>query len=148
MDIFRHFKRPKAALPSDWQERVTPDFVSTLQDNEIFVFGCRNSGRHWDGASAFALKHFGAVFGQREGAQGQSYAIPTIGGTIGLKAIRESVMRFTEYAVDHPELCFLVTAIGCGGGGWHPSQIAPMFRKVALLPNVWLPQDFWDFLYA
>lgn len=38
MDIFRHFKRPKAALPSDWQERITPDFVSTLQDNEIFVF--------------------------------------------------------------------------------------------------------------
>ena len=52
-------------MPSDWQERITPDFVSTLQDNEIFVFGCRNSGRHWDGASAFALKHFGAVFGQR-----------------------------------------------------------------------------------
>ena len=39
MDIFRHFKRSKAALPSDWQERITPDFVSTLQDNEIFVFG-------------------------------------------------------------------------------------------------------------
>lgn len=115
MDIFRHLKRPKAALPSDWQERITPDFVSTLQDNEIFVFGCRNSGRHWDGASAFALKHFGAVFGQREGAQGQSYAIPTIGGTIGLQAIGKSVMRFTKYAAAHPDLRFLVTAIGCGG---------------------------------
>ena len=111
MDIFRHLKRPKAALPSDWQEHITSDFVSTLRDNEIFVFGCRNSCRHFYGASAFALKHFGTVFGQREGAQGQSYAIPTIGGTIGLKAIEESVMRFTEYAA-HPEMRFLVTAIG------------------------------------
>ena len=148
MELLGHFRKHKAALPADWRERITPDFVSTLHDNEIFVFGCRNPGRHFDGASAFALEHFGAVFGQREGAQGQSYAIPTIGGTIGLKAIRESVMRFTEYAAAHPELRFLVTAIGCGGGGWYPSQIAPMFRKAALLPNVWLPQDFWDFLYA
>ena len=140
MDIFRHFKRPKAALPSDWQERITPDFVSTLQDNEIFVFGCRNSGRHFDGASAFALKHFGAIFGQREGAQGQSYAIPTIGGIIGLKAIGESVMRFTEYAAAHPELRLLVTAIGCGGVGWHSSCIlytspSPRDRTRSRMPS-------------
>ncbi len=57
-------------------------------------------------------------------------------------------MMFTEHAAAHPKLRFLVTAIGYGRGGWHPSQIASMFRKAALLPNVWLPQDFWDFLYA
>ena len=117
MDIFRHFKRSKAALPSDWQERITPGFcLNPSGQRNLRVRMPYNSGRHWDGASAFALKHFGAVFGQREGAQGQSYAIPTIGGTIGLKAIGESVMRFTEYAAAHPELRFLVTAIGCGGG--------------------------------
>ena len=52
--------------------RITPEWVETLAENEIFVFGCRNSGRHFDGASNFALKHFGAVMGQREGRQGQS----------------------------------------------------------------------------
>ena len=42
--------------------------------------------------------------GQREGRQGQSYAIPTIGGVIGLKEIRESVKTFTQYATEHPDL--------------------------------------------
>ena len=69
--------------------RITPDWIEMLAENEIFVFGCRNSGRHFDGASNFALNHFGAVMGQREGRQGQSYAIPTIGGTIGLNEIRK-----------------------------------------------------------
>ena len=45
-----------------------------IQEDEIFVFGCRNSGRHFDGASCFALEHFGAIMGQREGRQGRSYA--------------------------------------------------------------------------
>lgn len=124
--------------------RVTPDFVTSLGKNDIFVFGCRNSGRHFDGASSYALKHFGAVMGQREGIQGQSYAIPTIGRTIGLTDIRESVNRFTEYAAAHPELNFLVTPIGCGGGGWSPRKIAPLFSKVSKLRNVSLPEEFWD----
>ena len=119
-----------------------PAWIDALEENEIFVFGCRNSGRHWDGASAFALEHFGAVMGQREGRQGQSYAIPTIGGVIGLKEIRESVKTFTQYATEHPDLHFLVTPIGCGGGGWRPSEIAPMFREASKLSNVSLPQEF------
>ena len=49
--------------------RITPEWIETLAENEIFVFGCRNSGRHFDGASNFALEHFGAVMGQREGMQ-------------------------------------------------------------------------------
>lgn len=124
----------------------TPEWIETLKENEIFVFGCRNSGRHLDGASNFALKHFGAVMGQREGRQGQSYAIPTIGGVIGLKEIRQSVNTFTQYAAVHPELHFLVTPIGCGGGCRRPSEIAPMFRDAAKLPNVSLPKEFWDIL--
>ena len=123
--------------------RITPEWVTTLKDNEIFVFGCRNSGRHFDGASNFALNHFGAVMGQREGRQGQSYAIPTIGGTIGLNEIRKSVNTFTKYAIEHPELHFLVTPVGCGGGCCKVWEIAPMFRKASKLPNVSLPRSFW-----
>ncbi len=123
--------------------RITPDFIYSLNSNEIFVFGCRNSGRHFDGASAYAMEHFGAVMGQREGIQGQSYAIPTIGGTIGLADIRESVNRFTEYAAANPGLYFLVTPIGCGGGGWSPRKIAPLFSEASKLWNVSLPMAFW-----
>lgn len=145
----RLISRYKSYMKSDEESivrNVTPEWIDTLRGNEIFVFGCRNSGRHWDGASAFALKHFGAITGQREGRQGQSYAIPTIGGVIGLKEIRKSVATFTQYAAEHPELHFLVTPIGCGGGCRSPREIAPMFREAAKLSNVSLPQEFWDIL--
>ena len=141
-----HMNGDKTALPESAVQNITPKWIVSLKENEIFVFGCRNSGRHWDGASAFALKHFGAIMGQREGRQGQSYAIPTIGGVIGLKEIRKSVATFTQYAAEHPELYFLVTPIGCGGGCRSPRAIAPMFREAAKLPNVSLPQEFWDIL--
>lgn len=125
------------------EHRVTPEWIDSLNENEIFVFGCCNSGRHFYGASNFALKYFGAVMGQREGRQGQSYAIPTIGGTIELSDIRKSVNTFTEYAVKHPELHFLVTPVGCGDGCCKVWEIAPMFRKASKLSNVSLPKDFW-----
>ena len=125
---------------------VTPDWIDSLKENEIFVFGCRNSGRHFDGASNFALEHLGAIMGQREGRQGQSYAIPTIGGVIGLKEIRQSVKTFTEYAKEHPELHFLVTPIGCGGGFRRPSEIAPMFKESSELENISLPKEFCEIL--
>lgn len=130
--------------PNDVERNVTPKWIDSLKENEIFVFGCRNSGRHFDGASCFALEHFGAIMGQREGRQGQSYAIPTIGGTIDKKELKESVARFTEYAAEHPELVFLVTPVGCGGGGWRPWMVAPMFREASKLENIFLPQEFWD----
>ena len=136
-------KMHEMTLPKTSKHNVTPEWIDTLKKNEIFVFGCRNSGRHFDGASNFALKHFGAVMGQREGRQGQSYAIPTIGGTIGLNEISKSVDTFTKYAAEHPELHFLVTPVGCGGGCCEVWEIAPMFRKASKLSNVSLPEDFW-----
>ena len=57
-------------LNVDYMKRITSDWITSLKENEIFVFGCRNSGRHFDGASCFALEHFGAIMGQREGVTG------------------------------------------------------------------------------
>lgn len=139
-------KMHRTPLSKTSKQNVTPEWIDTLEENEIFVFGCRNSGRHFDGASNFALEHFGAIMGQREGLQGQSYAIPTIGGVIGLKEIRQSVDTFTKYATEHPELHFLVTPVGCGDGCQSEWDIAPMFSKVSKLPNVSLPISFWNAL--
>lgn len=140
--ILTELRDKQARIDFNNSHNVTPEFVSTLKDDEIFVFGCRRSGRHMEGAAHFALKNFGAVYGQGEGRQGQSYAIATAG--VGLSHINGEVIRFTEYASMHPELHFLVTAVGCGLGCWNVSQIAPMFRKASSLSNVWLPMEFWD----
>ncbi len=123
-------------------KRITPEFVDSLRENEIFVFGCRRSGRHWEGAASFALENFDAVFGQGEGLQGRSYAIPTAG--VSLIEIKGVVDRFTLFAANHPELYFLVTAIGCGLGGWRYNEIAPMFKDAANLENISLPKAFWE----
>ena len=49
-------------------------------------------------------------------------------------------------AKEHPELHFLVTPIGCGGGFRRPSEIAPMFKESSELENISLPKEFWEIL--
>lgn len=45
--------------------------------NVIFVFGSNPEGRHGLGAAKTAVERFGAIYGQGEGMQGHSYALPT-----------------------------------------------------------------------
>ena len=123
--------------------RVTPDNIRTLAPGEIFVFGSNIRGFHAGGAAAAAMHHFGAVWGQGEGLQGQSYAIPTMEG---IESLKSAVERFTQFAAEHPELRFLVTRIGCGIAGYTPAAIAPLFRDCINLENVTLPADFWQIL--
>ena len=123
--------------------RVTPQLIRQLGENEIFVFGSNANGYHRGGAAAFAMREFGAVWGQGEGLQGQSYAIPT---TEGMNQLREAVNRFMAFADQHQELRFLVTMIGCGNAGYSPRDIAPLFKGCIDLENVALPIEFWSVL--
>ena len=124
-------------------QRVSSDRISTLQPGEIFVFGSNAHGFHAGGAAAAAMARFGAVWGQGEGLQGRSYAIPTMEG---IENLAGAVERFTQFAAAHPELRFLVTRIGCGIAGYAPSAVAPLFRDCIRLPNVALPAEFWKLL--
>ena len=123
--------------------RVTPDHVDSLLPNEVFVFGSNASGFHAGGAAAQAMNRFGAIWGQGEGLQGRSYAIPTMEGLENMKA---AIERFSQYATEHKELRFLVTRIGCGIAGYTAREIAPLFNGCVSLENVTLPADFWDVL--
>ena len=58
--------------------RITPRWIDSLKENEIFVFGSNLAGMHGGGAARIARLHFGAVMGKGVGLQGQSYAIPTM----------------------------------------------------------------------
>ncbi|MBQ2607752.1 MAG: hypothetical protein II588_00890 [Paludibacteraceae bacterium] len=120
--------------------RVTPEQITTLQPNEVFVFGSNLQGFHGGGAARTAYKFFGAIWGEGVGIQGQSYAIPTMQG--GVETIRPYVDEFIQYAKEHPELTFLVTRIGCGIAGFDDSEIAPLFREALSVPNIVLPRTF------
>jgi uncharacterized protein YegL len=126
------------------KNRVTPAFVNSLKENEIFVFGSNVAGNHNGGAAGYAKNHFGAIDGQVEGLQGQSYAIPTDG--VSEKELYQAICRFCDFASSRPDLTFYVTAVGCGNAGFSPYTVAPMFRDAVKLKNVKLPIEFWDFL--
>ena len=136
-------EQPKGERPI-LGHRVTPGWIDEMDENEVFVFGSNTRGIHDGGASFTAVQYFGAIVGQSEGPQGQSYAIPTDGA--GLTDIQASVNRFVIYAKAHPHLTFLVTEIGCGTAGYHPMEISPMFKDAVAVPNICLPKIFWRYL--
>ena len=120
--------------------QFTPDFITELKENEIFVFGSNLEGMHGGGAARLAYEKFGAIWGQGVGLQGQSYGIPTMHG--GVEAIKPYVDEFIEFAKSHPEFTFLVTRIGCGIAGFRDEEIAPLFKECIDIENVILPRSF------
>lgn len=124
--------------------RITPSHITALRPNEIFVFGSNLQGYHGGGAARLAMDKWGAIWGQGVGLQGQTYAIPTMQG--GTDTIRPYVDQFIKFAQNDPERTYLVTEIGCGIAGFRPEEIAPLFRGAVNVPNVWLPQRFWEIL--
>lgn len=120
---------------------ITPSRITALAPGEIFVFGSNICGAHMGGAARVAMEKFGAVWGVGEGLRGQSYALPTMED---FHNIGPAVQRFTAFARVHPELRFLVTAVGCGIAGYTPEEIAPLFKEASALPNVCLPESFWE----
>ena len=126
--------------------RCTPEYITSLNRNEIFVFGSNLDGLHGGGAARAALDHFGAVWGQGVGLQGQSYAIPTMQG--GVETIKPYVDDFILFAAEHPELTFYVTRIGCGIAGFRDEEIAPLFKEALNMDNVVLPMSFYDYFFS
>lgn len=123
-----------------YNREYTPDRISELKQNEVFVFGSNLAGAHGGGAARLAMSRFGAIWGQGVGLQGQSYAIPTMQG--GVETIKPYVDDFINFAIQTPGMTFLVTQIGCGIAGFSPQEIAPLFEKALAVENIILPKAF------
>ena len=126
----------------------TPDYIDCLLPNQIFVFGSNSLGYHTGGASGTARKKFGAVWGQPEGLQGASDAIPVDFGK-GIRKdneVKKSIERFLAFTKEHLELFFFVTRIGCGMGGYRDEEMAQFFKGALDLKNICLPKSFVDAL--
>ncbi|WGW11700.1 hypothetical protein LWF01_16640 [Saxibacter everestensis] len=119
------------------EQRVTPERIEDLADDEIFVFGSNDSGQHGAGAALLAYQRFGAVWGQGHGPMGQSYGISTMEG---FELFRRNAAEFNRFASAHPELTFLLTKVGCGIAGYTEAQVAPLFAEAP--PNVVKPEGW------
>ena len=140
--FFRTFAYMKETREYNGIERpaYTPDNISELKEDEVFVFGSNLEGMHGGGAAFAAWKKFGAVMGCGVGLRGKSYAIPTMQG--GVETIEPYVSSFIAFAKEHSELFFYVTRIGCGIAGFRDKEIAPLFSEAVGLENVCLPESF------
>ncbi len=118
----------------------TPENITHLGPDDIFVFGSNLQGMHSGGAARVAYDKFGAVWGQGVGVQGQSYAIPTMQG--GVETIKPYVDEFINLAREWDQNTFYVTRIGCGIAGFTDEEIAPLFDEAYDLYNVRLPKSF------
>ncbi len=123
-----------------YNREYTSERISELKKNEIFVFGSNLEGHHGGGAAWLAYQHFGAIWGQGVGLQGQSYGIPTMHG--GVDVIKPFVDEFIVFAKEHKEYKFLVTKIGCGIAGFKEEEIAPLFQNAIDIENIILPKSF------
>ena len=141
-DISNNIFNNKKNMEDMKKGRITPRWIDSLKENEIFVFGSNLAGMHGGGAARIACLHFGAVMGKGVGLQGQSYAIPTMQG--GVETIRPYVNDFIDFAKHHPEMQFLVTPIGCGIAGFEAEDIAPLFEEAKQIKNISLPESFWE----
>lgn len=127
------------------QPKYTPEYITKLEPNEIFVFGSNTQGRHGKGAAKQAMS-FGAVYGQARGLQGNCYALITKElrsdkPKFELCNINQEIEMMYICAKQHPELVFLVTKIGCGLGGYSVSEIAELFHGLDIPSNVVLPKE-------
>ena len=123
----------------------TPEKITELKENEVFVFGSNEAGIHGAGAALLAKQRFGAKQGVGYGLQGQSFAIPTKDEriqTLELDKIKVYIKQFLSFAQENNHLKFLVTKIGCGLAGIDEESMKNIFTLLTIPENVILPKEF------
>lgn len=124
--------------------RIAPDNITFLEDNEVLVFGSKADGSRLDGTSLFAYKRFGAKWGVATGFTGFCYAIP-FEPLNGLE-MQHYIDLFIETAKSRPNLTFLVNDFINEKRSLKPELVAPMFQGATNVPNIALPESYWEVL--
>lgn len=124
--------------------------IQNLAPNQVFVFGSNTQGKHGKGAALTAKNKFGAIYGQAEGPQGQSYAIITKDLTKNThpsrtpEQIKEQIHNLYEYARENPDKEFLVAYSGNGTNlnAYSNQEMADMFGSEPIPNNIVFEQEF------
>lgn len=136
--------------PSAIQRKTYSGMIQNLAPNQVFVFGSNTQGKHGKGAALTAKNKFGAIYGQAEGPQGQSYAIITKDLTKNThpsrtpEQIKEQIHNLYEYARENPDKEFLVAYSGKGTNlnAYSNQEMADMFGSEPIPNNIVFEQEF------
>lgn len=124
--------------------------IEKLAPDQIFVFGSNTQGRHGRGAALVAKQKFGAIYGQAEGRQGQSYAIITKDLTKDLHPSRtpeqivQQIKKLYDYANSHPQNEFWVayTRGAKNLNAYTDEEMAAMFATMDIPGNIVFEEGF------
>ena len=134
----------------------TPENISELKENQIFVFGSNMAGFHYGGAAKFAFDKFGAVWGQGLGIAGQTYAFPTLHrastetGKNDMELLNDDELE-AQFKIlfikieENPDKEFLLTKIGTGIAGIPIQIMNELFNRSyneAVHTNLIYPIEF------
>ena len=123
----------------------------------VFVFGSNPEGRHGAGAAKVARLQFGAIYGQGEGLQGHSYAIPTKDlrvrennafRSITPERIVTSIRQMYNCALNNPQYHFCIAYRNTyerSLNGYTGIEMIRMFLDAGPIPdNVWVSKEWYD----
>lgn len=127
----------------------------TPEPNTIFVFGSNPDGIHGAGSAKVARLYFGAKYGQGEGLQGDSYALPTkdlrIKENFGFRSISpeqitENIKKLYQCAKENPDKSFKVAYRNTyekSLNGYTGIEMIEMFKNAGTIPeNVWFSEEW------
>lgn len=127
------------------------------KDDVIFVFGSNPEGRHGAGAAKVARQLFGAVYGQGEGLQGNSYALPTkdlrIKENNGFRSIKpetitESIRSLYACAKEHSDKKFCIAyrnTYDRSLNGYTGIEMIRMFLDAGPIPeNIFISEEWYS----
>lgn len=118
--------------------------ITSLKNDQIFVFGSNLGGIHTGGAAKQAKEQFGAIEGHGEGYQGQSYAFPTLTSLYQKRPmvrLKQSVKKLYECCEKYPHKQFLMTSVGTGIAGYEIEFMKSIFAK-PYPRNLVMPQEW------
>lgn len=146
--------------------------ITSLENNEVFVFTSNDSGFHGGGSAGFAsFGRAGNVWreenydkkpngflgrwnvkgkaeGIQQGTDGRSYAIPSVTKPGARRSktpeqITKGINTFYKYAVSHPNDKFYVAQSAKPGyNGYQPEEMATMWGHMPIPHNVYFLDEF------
>ena len=145
------------------KRELTPENITSLNENEFFVFGSNDRGNHGLGAALKAKESFGAIQKQASGLQGKSFAVRTKLFQNDIltnydklddnnknslhKMIKEDLLSLRTEALNNPKNKYYVTQIGTKSANIPEVTMKRFFERMkdsesGLPDNIILPASF------
>ena len=120
--------------------RITPPTIRRWDANIVVVYGCNTD------ESEGEKGYFDTRASQFNRHPKKGYPIHTIGTSI--EVIKQEIQTLIEHIKANPNQTYIIGDVGIGKkSGYSVETIAPLFRPLMNMDNVYMVSEFWDYLY-